>query len=179
MARLGIHKKGHGLEKLLGQAVAHKKPKDLHTGDQMEPHPMTSEVPPDIASLAGPDMSNQASTAGAPYMGGNSVDSSGTTAAAGFKKGGRVHYNKGSGLQPIGNLKLPRKIRSGLEMLKDGGSSKKWIQSAIKKPGSLKASLHVKEGEKIPAKKLASAAKKSGITGKRARLAQTLRSFKK
>jgi len=97
MAKLGIHKKGHGLEKLYGSSVSHHKAKDLFKDDgQMNQHPMTSEVHPDISSLAGPDMSNQASTAGAPYMGGNSVDSSGTTAAAGFKKGGRVHYAKGS-----------------------------------------------------------------------------------
>jgi hypothetical protein len=96
MAKLGVHKRGHGKEKILGESVHHHKAKDLHTGDQMQPHPMTSEVHPDISSLAGPDMSGQASTAGAPYMGGNSVDSSGTTAAAGpsapsgFKRGGKV-----------------------------------------------------------------------------------------
>lgn len=53
--------------------------------------------------------------------------------------------------------------------------AEKWIQKAIKKPGALKKSLGVKTGEKIPAKKLASAAKKSGMIGKRARLAQTLK----
>ena len=91
MAKLGIHKKGHGLEKLYGSSVSHHKTKDLFKDDgQMNQPPMTSEVHPDISSLAGPDMSNQASTAGSPYMGGNSVDSSGTTAAAGFKKGGSV-----------------------------------------------------------------------------------------
>ena len=91
MAKLGVHKKGHGLEKLYGSSVSHHKAKDLFKDDgQMNQHPMTSEVHPDISSLAGPDMSNQASTSGSPYMGGNSVDSSGTTAAAGFKKGGKV-----------------------------------------------------------------------------------------
>lgn len=55
----------------------------------------------------------------------------------------------------------------------------KWIQSAIKKPGSLRKSLKVKEGSKIPAKKLAAAAKKPGKMGQRARLAMTLKSFKK
>ena len=55
----------------------------------------------------------------------------------------------------------------------------KWIQSAIKNPGSLKKSLGVKKGETIPAKKLAKAAKAPGILGKRARLAETLRGFKK
>ena len=57
--------------------------------------------------------------------------------------------------------------------------AEKWIQKAIKKPGSLRATLGVKEGKTIPAKKLAAAAKKPGVTGRRARLAQTLRGFKK
>jgi hypothetical protein len=37
----------------------------------------------------------------------------------------------------------------------------------------------VKKGEKIPAEKLAAAAKKPGKMGQRARLAQTLKGFKK
>jgi hypothetical protein len=53
--------------------------------------------------------------------------------------------------------------------------AKKWIQEAIKKPGALRASLGVKEGQDIPAKKLATAAKKPGLMGQRARLAQTLK----
>lgn len=56
---------------------------------------------------------------------------------------------------------------------KSGG--KKWIQSAIKHPGALRKSLGVKEGEKIPAKKLEAAAEKGGKLGQRARLAQTLK----
>lgn len=52
--------------------------------------------------------------------------------------------------------------------------AEKWIQKAIKKPGALRASLGVKSGQKIPTKKLAAAAKKPGIMGKRARLAKTL-----
>ncbi len=63
--------------------------------------------------------------------------------------------------------------------MKKGGSTSKWIQSAIKKPGALKASMGVKKGEKIPAKKLAAAAKKPGKMGQRARLAQTLSKLKK
>ena len=58
---------------------------------------------------------------------------------------------------------------------KDG----KWIQKAIKKPGALRASLGVKKGKDIPAKKLDAAAKKKGKMGQRARLARTLRGFKK
>lgn len=56
--------------------------------------------------------------------------------------------------------------------------SKNWIAKAIKKPGALRASLGVKKGEKIPAGKLATAAKKPGKMGQRARLAQTLKGFK-
>ena len=61
---------------------------------------------------------------------------------------------------------------------KKGGSAK-FIQSAIKKPGALRASMGVKKGEKIPAKKPAAAAKKPGKMGQRARLAQTLSKLKK
>ena len=57
--------------------------------------------------------------------------------------------------------------------------AEKWIQKAISKPGSLRKSLGVKEGQKIPAKKLAAAAKKPGTLGKRARLAQTLKKLGK
>jgi len=56
--------------------------------------------------------------------------------------------------------------------------AEKWIQNAIKKPGALRASLGVKAGEKIPAKKLNAAAKQPGKMGQRARLAKTLKSFK-
>ena len=52
-----------------------------------------------------------------------------------------------------------------------------WIKDAIKHPGALKKELHVKKGEKIPLKKLKMAAKKKGVEGKRARLAETLRGF--
>lgn len=57
--------------------------------------------------------------------------------------------------------------------------AEKWIQKAIKKPGALRKELGVKAGEKIPAKKLAKAAKAPGKTGQRARLAQTLKGLKK
>ena len=58
-------------------------------------------------------------------------------------------------------------------------ATKNWIAGAIKKPGALRAELGVKKGEKIPAKKLAAAAKKPGKMGQRARLAQTLSKLKK
>tara|TARA_R110002020_G_scaffold145908_2_gene320193 strand:- start:2816 stop:2989 length:174 start_codon:yes stop_codon:yes gene_type:complete len=56
--------------------------------------------------------------------------------------------------------------------------AKNWIQKAIKKPGALRSTLGVKKGQKIPAAKLARAAKQKGVTGRRARLAQTLKKFK-
>ena len=55
----------------------------------------------------------------------------------------------------------------------------KWIQKAIKKPGALRQQLGVKQGQKIPRKKLAAAAKKGGKLGQRARLAQTLGKLRK
>lgn len=58
-------------------------------------------------------------------------------------------------------------------------AKEKWIQEAIKKPGALHKELGVPEGKKIPADKLKSAAKKGGKEGKRARLAETLKSFHK
>ena len=57
--------------------------------------------------------------------------------------------------------------------------AEKWIQKAVKKPGALRESLGVKKGEKIPAGKLEAAAKKKGVTGRRARLAQTLKKLGK
>ncbi len=62
--------------------------------------------------------------------------------------------------------------------MKKGGKVN-FIQEAIKKPGALRASMGIKKGEKIPAKKLAAAAKKPGKMGQRARLAQTLSKLKK
>ena len=58
------------------------------------------------------------------------------------------------------------------------GGKVNWIAGAIKKPGALRAALGVKEGQTIPAKKLAAAAKKPGKMGQRARLAQTFKGMK-
>jgi hypothetical protein len=57
--------------------------------------------------------------------------------------------------------------------------AEKWIQKAVKKPGALRQALGAKKGEPIPAGKLAKAAKAPGKMGQRARLAQTLKGFKK
>lgn len=57
---------------------------------------------------------------------------------------------------------------------------KKWISGAIKHPGSLRKSLHVKEGEKIPEKKLEKAEhSKNPKLRKRAVLAKTLKKMHK
>jgi hypothetical protein len=65
--------------------------------------------------------------------------------------------------------------------LKHGGKAgEKWIAGAIKHPGSLRKALHVKEGQNIPAKKLAKAAHSDNPKlAKRARLAQTLKRMHK
>jgi len=64
---------------------------------------------------------------------------------------------------------------NSVEVFKKGG----WIAGAIKKPGALRKSLGVKEGQTIPAGKLAKAAKAPGKMGQRARLAQTLKKLGK
>lgn len=57
---------------------------------------------------------------------------------------------------------------------------KKWISGAIKNTGSLRKSLHVKEGEKIPEKKLEKAEhSKNPKLRKRAVLAKTLKKMHK
>lgn len=53
------------------------------------------------------------------------------------------------------------------------------IGKAIKKPGALHKQMGVPQGEKIPAKALAKAAKAPGKLGQRARFAQVLKGFKK
>jgi len=70
---------------------------------------------------------------------------------------------------------IKKLLASGVVRMKKGG----FIQDAIKKPGALRKSLGIKKGEKIPAGKLAAAAKKPGKMGQRARLAQTLKGLKK
>jgi len=54
-----------------------------------------------------------------------------------------------------------------------------WIAKATQNKGGLHRSLGVPVGQKIPASKVAAAAKKGGKVGKQARLAQTLGKMKK
>jgi len=57
--------------------------------------------------------------------------------------------------------------------------NKNWIKGAIKKPGALHKELKVPMDKRIPTAKLKDAEKKGGKEGKRARLAETLKGFKK
>lgn len=54
-------------------------------------------------------------------------------------------------------------------------AGKNFIQKAIKRPGQLHRDLGVPQGKKIPAAKLAAAAKRKGKVGQRARFAETLK----
>lgn len=78
---------------------------------------------------------------------------------------------------PTGKTITRKDNPNEVTVYKKGGKAK-WIQEAVKKPGALRKSLGVKEGQKIPAKKLAAAAKKPGKMGQRARLAQTFKKMR-
>ena len=52
---------------------------------------------------------------------------------------------------------------------------KNWIAGAIKHPGALHKEMGIPQGKKIPAGRLAKAAKAGGKLGQRARLAETLK----
>ena len=69
-----------------------------------------------------------------------------------------------------GGKRKARRDDTDFEEYAKGG----WIKGAIKKPGALRKELGVKAGQKIPAGKLAKAAKAPGKLGQRARLAETL-----
>lgn len=57
--------------------------------------------------------------------------------------------------------------------------AKKFLKDAIKRPGQLHRDLGVPEGKKIPEGKLRAAEKRPGKVGERARLAETMKGFKK
>jgi len=62
-------------------------------------------------------------------------------------------------------------------MAKKSGSY--FISKAIKRPGQLHRDLGVPQGKKIPAAKLAAAAKRGGKVGQRARFAKMLKGLNK
>ena len=79
--------------------------------------------------------------------------------------------------------KLPEEVQKNIDpdlaqKYKKGGKVK-FIQKAIKKPGSLRKSIGVKKGMTIPKAKLKAAAKKPGKLGQRARFAITLGKLRK
>jgi hypothetical protein len=58
-------------------------------------------------------------------------------------------------------------------------SSGNWMAGAVRHPGALRAQLKVPAGQKIPAKRLAAAARSSDPTlARRARLAQTFAKYR-
>ena len=74
------------------------------------------------------------------------------------------------GMGAIEKSKMPKGMAKG---------GKLDISKAIKKSGALRAELGAPKGKKIPAGKLAKAAKAPGKLGQRARFAQLLKGFKK
>jgi hypothetical protein len=98
----------------------------------------------------------------------------------GFKCGGKAKRAEGGGVldkKAVGAVEV-KPTRAKAEHYAKGGKAN-WIAGAIKNKGALHKQLGVPEGEKIPAKKLAKAADKPGKLGQRARLAETLKGFKK
>jgi hypothetical protein len=110
-----------------------------------------------------------------------------------LKGGGMVEIEikvggKGKHKMPDGSMMDDHEMEEGEEykkggrvkkMAKGGATGGKFIQKAIKKPGALRTQLGAKPGQKIPAKKLAAAAKAPGKLGQRARFAQTLAKMRK
>ena len=91
----------------------------------------------------------------------------------GLKKGGKAEHSDEKEDRALVKKMVKPEARTGK---KHGGE--KWISSAIKHPGSLHHALHVPEGEKIPAKKLAKAEHSHNPKlAKKAHLAETLKSF--
>ena len=81
-------------------------------------------------------------------------------------------------VSPGGSSALRRE--SGIGFNKGGKADGKWIAGAIKHPGALHKELHVKQGEKIPEKKLQKAEHSDNPKlRKRAQLADTLKKINK
>ena len=79
-----------------------------------------------------------------------------------------------------GPKRKARRDNTDFDQYAGGGKvAEKWIQKIGMKKGALHEQMGVPKGQKIPAKKLAAAAKKPGTLGKRARLAETLKGLRK
>lgn len=103
---------------------------------------------------------------------------------SGYKKGGKAeHPDVAEDKALIKKMVKPSAMRRDehcwggeAKSKKAEGGSTKWIQGAIKHPGSLHKALHVPAGEKIPAKKLEKAAHSDNPKlAKKANLAKTLK----
>lgn len=70
-----------------------------------------------------------------------------------------------------------KKLRVGA--IVNSKMAKNWIAGATKNKGALHRALGIKQGQKIPAKKINAAAKRPGKIGKEARLAKTLKKLRK
>jgi hypothetical protein len=93
--------------------------------------------------------------------------------------GGKTMHRKDGDKFNDNGVEKQRRDGDEFTMFAAGGHVKdKWIQDAVKKPGALHAQMGIPPDEKIPAKKLAAAAKAPGKLGQRARLAQTLKGMK-
>jgi hypothetical protein len=77
----------------------------------------------------------------------------------------------------MGDMKKSKMLKGEAIGMATGG--KLDISKAIKKPGALRSALGTKKGQKIPAGKLAKAAKAPGKLGQRARFVEMLKGFKK
>jgi hypothetical protein len=102
----------------------------------------------------------------------------GTKHVGGMKRGGAAKHKLGGG--PIGMNPVSDSMAKNAAAAmprKDGGKTK-WIQGAIKHPGSLHKALHVPAGEKIPAKKLEKAShSENPKLARKANLAKTLKAM--
>jgi hypothetical protein len=93
-----------------------------------------------------------------------------------MRRGGHVKHHDEAGESAAEEAReTAAQERAEGEGMKKGG---KWIAGAIKHPGALHRTLGVPQGQKIPASKLAKAARSSNpTTRRRAALAKTLKSF--
>jgi len=106
-----------------------------------------------------------------------------TNPNTGYKKGGAAHPDEAQDKALIKKMIKSSAMKreehcwgGEAKSKKAEGGSTKWIQGAIKHPGSLHKALHVPAGEKIPAKKLEKAAHSDNPKlAKKANLAKTLK----
>ena len=141
-------------KKAKGGPIKRRRPPAVKVAKPKAPAPMTpGGMSDDDADVPPPPVAAPPAIGGAPVG-----------AMPGMKKGGAVEHGANCDCADCAG-----------KMAKGG----KWIAGAIKHPGALHKQLGVPQGEKIPAKKLAKAADAGGKLGQRARLAQTLKGFKK